>query len=97
MKNPILILATLNLFDLISTFMSLQTGFATELNPLMAWAYEASPWFFVFLKLFLTVVALYAAWFVRGLKATGYAVNFLLFVYTALFGWHMAMWSLYWR
>lgn len=50
MSWKISILAVLNLFDLVATLWELENG-AWELNPLLRWAYEISPWIFVASKM----------------------------------------------
>lgn len=59
----------LNLFDVWSTLFILDRG-GIELNPIMAYIIEISPWFFIFIKIFLfgLAVILMAKYSPRHLK-----------------------------
>lgn len=89
--------ALLNLIDLVSTFWALDIGFATELNPVMRWSYEAGPWYFVLAKAGLTAAAMTILWMTKEVRLSLVMAQGFLLVYAALVGWHAAMWSLYLR
>ncbi len=62
MTWKIFILATLNFVDLVTSLWVLISGVAHELNPLMRWAYNISPFAFVGLKATLVLVSSAFAW-----------------------------------
>lgn len=97
MKSYLWVFGLLNLIDLVSTFLALDIGFATELNPVMRWCYEAGPWWFVLAKAGLTAGPMVVFWMTRKIKASVIMLKTFVFIYTALVGWHAAMWSLYLR
>jgi len=50
MAWKLLIFSVLNLFDLGTTLWGLNSGVIRELNPVLHWAYQISPWMFVATK-----------------------------------------------
>lgn len=52
-ERGVLVLVALNLIDAASTHLALHLGFATELNPVMRWAYGLGPEFFWVMKMLL--------------------------------------------
>ncbi len=72
----------LNLFDVGSTLLILSNG-GIEVNPLMAYAIEISPWFFVFIKVVLFAVAI----FLLARHQSKY-LNWIVYFYGALAVWH---------
>lgn len=85
-------IALLNFVDLVSTICSIEMGFAEELNPLMAHAYSTSPLLFCVAKIAMVSLGLWVGWKNRKMKVVRKALSVVVTVYTALMGWHAAMW-----
>jgi hypothetical protein len=83
-------LLVFNLLDGIFTMAFLQLGVAEEANPLMAWAYEASPLTFMALKLLFVHVGLWVLSRNRVLAAARAAIHLGALLYAALVAYHLA-------
>ena len=83
-KTKILAIAAmlLNLFDASSTLFILSKG-GIEVNPLMAYAIEISPWFFIFIKVVLFAIAI----FLLARHQSRY-LKWIVYCYGALAAWH---------
>lgn len=89
-----LVLVALNLIDAASTHLSLVLDLAYEVNPLMRWAFDASPALFWVLKLSLvgiglTIIAALAADHAKRIVST------LNCVYGAVIAIHLLSWIAY--
>ncbi|WP_035187254.1 DUF5658 family protein [Alteribacter aurantiacus] len=58
MKNLLLSTAIMNVTDAILTMIGIKAGEIIEANPVMAWAYDVHPLFFLTIKILLTLVLL---------------------------------------
>jgi len=81
-KALAIIAMMLNLFDAGATLFILSQG-GTEVNPVMAYAIEVSPWFFVSIKIILFGLAIYLI-----AKRAPHHLKWILFLYGALAMWH---------
>jgi len=90
-KYLLSLLWVLNFIDAISTHLALQTGKAHEVNPLMRWAYEVSPWFFIWIKLVLGSGIVFLLWN-HNTKRTKLVILYLVTLYGVLILWHGYSW-----
>jgi len=83
----LLIFSVLNLFDLATTLWGLNAGVVNELNPILRWAYQISPWMFVAIKT-LTFVCFSAVLWVDRHELRAHKIAWLaIFFFTALCTW----------
>ena len=85
-------LTILILFDLVATLLWVQTGLATEANPVMNYFLQCSPGMFVFAKLGLSIVGIYILYFFRT-KFQKMIFNILLglnIIYLLVFAYHLS-------
>lgn len=96
-KRTAISIVLLNLVDLISTTVAIELGFAEELNPIMASAYAISPIVFAVAKILLVSFGVWVGWINRHMVVARETMSLIATFYTALIGWHAAMWFLFIR
>ena len=82
-----------NLGDGVSTLTFLHLDLAEELNPVMLAAYQASPLWFMAIKLTLVHLSLLLLYLNRHVPAARFGEAFGGVLYTVLLGWHLVCWS----
>ena len=87
------LLLLFNLLDGLFTLTFLQLGVAEELNPLMRWAYEVSPLFFMALKLAIVNAGVLILWAHRVVGASRVAMAVGAVLYAGIVLYHLGFLS----
>jgi len=74
----------LNFFDCLTTVIVLGKGIAYETNALMAYAYDKSPYLFVFVKTFIVLFG--SLWLFKGIerKSAKFGIWLIFLIYTGI-------------
>ena len=87
--SALLILA--NLLDALFTYLFLQMNVVSEANPLMAWAYDSSPFSFMLLKLSCVQLGVLVLWLQRHVPAAQLALRAAAGIYVAVVAYHFSL------
>lgn len=89
LKNMLIAIVSLNLFDAIATLTWLDHGFAKEANPLMATLIDHCPVCFVLVKMAIASVVCLYFWKAKENRFNEFATKIVFSAYTVLAMWHM--------
>ena len=89
LKNMLIAIVSLNLFDAIATLTWLDFGFAKEANPLMAPLIDYCPVCFILVKMTIAVTVCLYFWKAKGNRFNEIATRIVFSAYTVLAMWHM--------
>jgi hypothetical protein len=84
------VVIVLNLLDAMFTIVYLQTGLATEANPLMDGVMSASPVLFMAAKLALVSLGVHLLWRFRNHRSARFGLFATSAAYTMLIGYHLS-------
>ncbi len=89
------ILVVLNLLDATSTHLALKIGIASEVNPLLSWAFERSPDLFWGIKFALLSLSLVLLSVMRDVRSAQQVLQITNWVYVVVLFIHLHGWYLY--
>lgn len=83
-----------NLLDGLFTLTLLELNLVSEVNPLLRWIYELSPFSFMLLKLSCVQLGLLVLWGQRHQPAAGLAIHAVAGLYVAVVAYHFRVMAL---
>jgi hypothetical protein len=89
--HPAVVLVIGNLLDAVFTLSFLQLGLVGEANPLMRWAYDGSPVWFVLSKVALVELGVLLLWLHRETPIARLAMHAAATLYTGVVGYHLSL------
>lgn len=88
-RKPLILLYSLNLLDLLFTFIGLRLLLIEEANPIMAMLYEMNPTFFILIKSILVLIGIFVIGLIYNKKWVRLATYGLCGIYLIILSIHL--------